>query len=97
MRMFDAYQNNFFEVFFLGFSFLNLTTEGRRETGVPDVAEQNSQINDSVKVIARHRCLYGTYALNTPPPPPPPYVHTFSIVSVNEGKTKLFQPTNKIV
>ena len=69
MRMFDAYQNNFFEVFFLGFSFLNLTTEGRRETGVPDVAEQKSQINDSVKVIARHGCLYGTYALNTPPTP----------------------------
>ena len=41
MRMFDAYQNNFFEVFFWGFSFLNLTTEGRRETGVPGVVEQN--------------------------------------------------------
>ena len=80
MRMFDAYQNNFFEVFFLGFSFLNLTTEGRRETGVPDVAEQNSQINDSVKVIARHRCLYGTYALNPPPPHPHPRTYIRSLL-----------------
>ena len=67
MRMFDAYQNNFFEVFFWGFSFLNLTTEGRRETGVPDVAEQNSQINDSVKVMPVR-----DLRLEHPPPTPTP-------------------------